>query len=99
MSKKTQTHNTLEEIIEKQIESYLEQTTIHMKQNPFSWWQENCKTFNYIAPVARRYLSIPATEVASERVFSAAGNVVRERRQRLAQEHVEELVFLHHNLM
>ncbi|KAJ8882073.1 hypothetical protein PR048_018561 [Dryococelus australis] len=54
--------------------------------------------FPLLAEMARQYLGIPATEAASsERVFSSAGNSVTERRERLATDHVEELIFLQRN--
>lgn len=94
----TATTTTIAEKIKLQLESYLSLLPIAMNENPCLWWAKNRDNFNLLVPVVRCYLGIPASEVASERVFSSAGNVVTERRHRLAQEHVEELVFLHHNL-
>ena len=51
-----------------------------------------------MANLARRYFSIPATSVHSEEVFSVAGNVLCEKRNRLLPENVDKLVFLHENL-
>jgi hypothetical protein len=44
--------------------------------------------------LARRYLCIPATSAACERVFSVAGLIVDDKRTRLASWNVEDLVFL-----
>ncbi|XP_054288071.1 E3 SUMO-protein ligase ZBED1-like [Macrosteles quadrilineatus] len=71
---------------------------ISPQEDTLEWWKNNQHKYHYIAPLARKYLGIPATEVESERVFSSAGNVVNVRRESLTVEHVKELVFLHQNL-
>jgi hypothetical protein len=45
-----------------------------------------------------KYLYIPATSVASERVFSTAGDLVSAQRACLESEQVDRLVFLKKNL-
>ena len=51
-----------------------------------------------MAKLAKKYLSIPATSVRSERVFSSGGYIVNNFRSRLLPEHVNLLVFLANNL-
>jgi len=51
-----------------------------------------------VAEVAMSVLGIPATSVASERLFSKCGLVISDRRSSLSQQHVEQLVFLSQNL-
>lgn len=41
-----------------------------------------------------KYLSIPATSVPSERVFSKAGFVCNQRRNRLEPKKVDQILFL-----
>jgi hypothetical protein len=48
--------------------------------------------------LARKTLPVPATSIASERVFSRSGQVVSDRRNRLKPEHTEMLVCLSLNL-
>ena len=51
-----------------------------------------------IAGVARRYLGAPCTSVESERLFSSAGHVFTDQRNRLAVERAEMIIFVKHNL-
>ena len=51
-----------------------------------------------MSTLAKRYFCIPATSVHSEEIFSVAGNVLTEKRNRLLPENVDKLVFLHENL-
>ena len=49
--------------------------------------------------LAQKYLSIVATSVPSESLFSATGNIVGAKRAALLPENVEKLVFLHENTL
>ena len=51
-------------------------------------------TYPTLARLARKYLAIPASSAASERVFLAAGNVVTRKRHKLGDDTVDALVFL-----
>ncbi len=51
-----------------------------------------------IGNLARRYLSIPATEVTSERIFSAAGLTITKLIAALDLGTVDMLIFLHKNV-
>jgi hypothetical protein len=48
--------------------------------------------------MARRYLSAPATSVASEQTFSVAKRVFDDNRTLLSPEKAEKLTFLNKNL-
>jgi len=49
------------------------------------------------ARVAQRYLSAPPTSVASQRLFSAAGDLYSDQRTQLAPERAEMLLFIREN--
>jgi len=46
------------------------------RQNPLSWCATNRQKYPSVAAVARRLLAVPAVSVASDRLFSKAGNVI-----------------------
>jgi hypothetical protein len=53
------------------------------------WWKKNREQFPHIAVVAHQYLSIPATTLSSEQVFSGANKVVTKAWAKLSPEAVE----------
>ena len=62
------------------------------------WWKKHEKSYPKLAIMARKYLSIPATSVQSERLFSATGRLISKSRSRLLPDHAELLVFLNKNM-
>jgi hypothetical protein len=48
--------------------------------------------------IAFKHLSIPATSVPSERLFSSAGDIISTKRACLGPDLASELIFLHGNL-
>ncbi|CAN0271272.1 unnamed protein product, partial [Ascophyllum nodosum] len=62
--------------------------------DPLDWWRINAVKFPLLAALARRLLTILASQAQSERVFSSAGQIVTQTRNRLPSENVELLVAL-----
>ena len=67
------------------------------KLGDLEWWRKREQAYPNISVLAKKYLSIPASSVSSERIFSLAGNIVTKKRCRLSPEMVDMLVFLHKN--
>ena len=51
-----------------------------------------------IGSAAKKYLSSPPTSVASEQLFSSAGQVCADRRSNLKGENAEKLLFLEYSI-
>ena len=67
-------------------------------KNPLTWWKSRDSCYKYLPLLAQKALSVTATSVASERIFSTAGNIINEKRSRLTPENVNKLIFLHENM-
>uniref|UniRef100_A0A668ALH7 BED-type domain-containing protein n=1 Tax=Myripristis murdjan TaxID=586833 RepID=A0A668ALH7_9TELE len=80
-----------------EVKRYRDRESLPLKNNPLQWWKEQ-QDLPLLSSLAKRYLCIPATSVASERVFSTAGDIVSTKRSLLKHEHVDQLIFLKKNL-
>ena len=83
---------------EEEVSSYLKQLVVSLDSDILDWWKRHQNEFPHLAAMAQKFLSIPATQVTSERCFSISGRVVETRRTRLSPDHVEQISFLHGNL-
>lgn len=81
------------------MQKYLKERVIDRSESPFQYWETNYDCFPTVAAVAARFLSAPSTSVESERLFSAASNVVDEKRNRLKAGMAEMIIFLKKNLI
>ncbi|KAK9973246.1 hypothetical protein ABG768_023987, partial [Culter alburnus] len=84
---------------EEEVRMYLEAPSLPLTDDPLEWWSTNHHVYPLLAKLAKRYLCIPGTSVAAERVFSTAGDIVSAQRSTLTPQHVDQLVFLHKNLV
>jgi hypothetical protein len=64
---------------------------------PFAWWAANKAQYPILHQIAMKYLSIPATSVPSERLFSDANNLVTYQRTRLDSSVINQIMFLKRN--
>jgi hypothetical protein len=62
--------------------------------DPLHWWSVKQSAFPTIATLAKKYLCIPATSAASERIFSRAADIQTDARNRLSGKTVDSLIFL-----
>lgn len=79
----------------KQLQNYKNMTTkCHRGEDPLKWWKENSNLYPEVSVLAKKYLSIVATSVPCERLFSEAGNITSKTRNRLSSDRVNNLLFL-----
>jgi len=79
------------------IRQYLEMPYLNRKQSPLDFWKKNKNTFPELYMLQMKYLSVPATSVPSERVFSKAGQITNDRRNRLHPKNLDFIIFLNRN--
>lgn len=77
-----------------EIAHYLKCPLKKFEQNPLQLWDDIKGICPTLAKIAPKYLSIPATSVPSERLFSKAGQVLTQQRSRLKGKRLSKLLFL-----
>jgi len=67
-------------------------------QDPLDWWKENVTKYLPVSLLAKKYLSIVAISVPSERLFNEALTIIakKEKRNRLSPERLVQLLFLNY---
>ena len=81
------------------VDQYFSEPLIDYKKgNPYTWWYNNRLRYPLLAKLATRYLCSPPTSVPSERLFSGAGILYDEKRNKLTAEHAEMLLFIKNNM-
>lgn len=86
---------TLDQQVRKEITLYREQRKLSPDSDPLNFWRDSKLT--YLQRLAKIYLCVQATSVASERIFSTAGDIVTATRSCLDSDHVDQLIFLKKN--
>ena len=84
--------------VEAAVDDYLRDPVIPRECHPLIYWKEKCVVWPILVKIARKYLSIPPASVPSERLFSTAGQIATDTRNRLDAEKIEMLIFLNKNL-
>ena len=82
------------------VEQYFAEPNLHFHTgNACAWWGNNKLRFLDLSELALRYLSPPPTSVPSERLFSTAGDIYDQKRNRLDPERAEVLLFIKNNFL
>lgn len=76
---------------------WIESPDIDEEYDILIWSKENAKHFPVLAPLAQRYLAIPASSAASERVFSRLKDTLSVKRTRMSSETLCQLLFVRHH--
>lgn len=84
-------------LIKGEMAVYKSEKTLNINSDPLAWWQVNAPRFPHLATLARIHMVVAATSVPSERIFSAAGNLINAKRACLSSPVVDRLIFLNKN--
>ncbi|CAG8501341.1 10180_t:CDS:2 [Ambispora gerdemannii] len=66
-----------------EIEHYISEKLTNREINVLAWWKAHQTQFPRLVRMARDYLAIPTSSVASERAFSAGGSMITNKRSSL----------------
>lgn len=83
--------------LQAELQAYLSKPLLEKSADPLQWWRSSAATYPVLSLVAHRILSIPATSVPCERLFSTAGIIVNDLRSALSPQSVNALIFLNKN--
>ncbi|CAL1532599.1 unnamed protein product [Lymnaea stagnalis] len=83
-------------LYEQQLNSYLKEPRMPLTTDIYAYW--HCSQYPLLEAAARKYLSALPTSVASEQLFSAAGQLYDDRRSNLLGDNAEKLLFLNYNI-
>lgn len=80
-----------------ELRAYMKEPIVNMNVCPMTWWRNNQHKYRVLAKLARKYLAIQGTSVASERVFSLAGHIINTKRTSLNETMVNMILCLNKN--
>ncbi|XP_023811126.1 zinc finger BED domain-containing protein 4-like isoform X1 [Oryzias latipes] len=81
-----------------EVQRYLKEPHIPRTQDPLRYWVTHKVLYPHLYKLAMKFLCTPASSVPCERIFSKAGEIVSQRRNRLKPSTVEKILFLNKNL-
>lgn len=84
--------NTSNHDMPDELRCYLNELSIDKTNRPLKYLQ--CHSYSPLAKLAGRYLTIIATSVPFERLFSRTGNIINDLRNRLTRQYLQQLLFL-----
>lgn len=80
-----------------EIQRYMEEDTLQRKADPLNWWKNYSALFPCLSKLAKEKLCALGTSVPCERLFSKAGLIISDRRNRLSENKTKFLLFLNSN--
>ncbi|XP_036319608.1 zinc finger BED domain-containing protein 4-like [Rhagoletis pomonella] len=86
--------NRNEESVSDEISVYLRATVGRLNENPLEIWADFKQQFPKLFHIAYKHLTIVASSVPSERLFSKASQVLNQQRNRLQGKRVNKILFL-----
>ncbi|GBP34585.1 Zinc finger BED domain-containing protein 1 [Eumeta japonica] len=84
--------------LKEEVEKYLRSPNISRDADPLLFWH-NDVLYSHLKKLAQKYFSFQMSSVASERLFSTAGLIQTDLRNRLSPQNLRILCFLNKNLI
>ncbi|XP_049300483.1 E3 SUMO-protein ligase ZBED1-like [Anopheles funestus] len=81
-----------------EIDRYLQEKAMNSMDDPLIWWKTKHSLYPQLYKIVQKTLCIPATSVPCERVFSKAGGIITEKRNKLLPKKLNEMLFIKQNL-
>ncbi|XP_030000950.1 zinc finger BED domain-containing protein 4-like [Sphaeramia orbicularis] len=76
-----------------EVQRYLKEPHIPRTEDPLKYWVTHKVLYPHLYNLAINFLCTPASSMPCERIFSKAGEVVSQRRNRLKPSTVEKILF------
>jgi len=81
-----------------ELDKYMNEPLINRHEDPLKWWTAYKLLYPRFFIIVKKRLCILATSVPCERLFSKAGLVITERRNRMLASKSSKVLFLNQNL-
>ena len=88
----------LKKMCKAEVRAWFAKDQLAIQSDPIFWWRQNHEHWPYIAPVARKYLSIPSSNAGIERMFSSCRELLEHTRQSMGSTSVERSIKLFMNM-
>ncbi|XP_011883029.1 PREDICTED: zinc finger BED domain-containing protein 4-like [Vollenhovia emeryi] len=82
--------------LQETFQSFLKEPRLERNANIYAYWHSS--PYQQLQKASKKFLSAPPTSVASEQVFSSAGQIYADRHSNLLGENAEKLLFLCYNI-
>ncbi|XP_063892271.1 E3 SUMO-protein ligase ZBED1-like [Helicoverpa armigera] len=77
-----------------ELDKYLQEPLLKRTEDPLKWWHTRKNIYPLLFNYVIKRLSLVATSVPCERIFSKAGYTLNERRRRLTTKKLSQLLFI-----
>jgi len=81
------------------VRQFLEESLVPRQESCWDWWQSRAAIYPRLLDVVRERLCLVASSAPCDRLYSRSGAVLMDRRSRLDQTEVRQLVFLNANMI
>lgn len=82
-----------------QMRQFLEEPLLPRQESCVEWWQSRAAIYPRLLEVVRERMCLVASSAPCDRLYSKSGAVLMDRRSRLDQSEVRQLVFLNANMI